>query len=109
MDLVVLAYHRWIEGDLLTRYAGTMINQHPADLSDLDDSGARRFTGKDPVRSAMAAGRTTTRTSCFAVDETRDGGAVLAMGPQVPVQGRQAAGEPAPRRNLSGRLNRRES
>ena len=85
LDLIVLAYHRWIEGRLLDRYSGRMINQHPADLSVLSARGEREFTGKDPVRLAMAAGRRTTRTSCFLVDGTRDGGAVLAMGPEVPV------------------------
>ncbi|KPI00267.1 formyl transferase domain protein [Actinobacteria bacterium OK074] len=89
LDLIVLAYHRWIEGRLLERYSGRMINQHPADLSVLSDRGTREFVGKDPVRLAMAAGRRTTRTSCFLVDGTRDGGAVLAMGPEVPVGDRQ--------------------
>lgn len=95
LDLVVLAYHRWIDGRLLERYRGRMINQHPADLSVLDEKGHRRFTGKDPVRLAMAAGRETTRTSCFLVDGTRDGGAILAMGPEVPVEGRRPTAEDA--------------
>ncbi|MGW7406431.1 formyltransferase family protein [Streptomyces sp. NPDC054833] len=95
LDLMVLAYHRWIEGRLLERYQGRMINQHPADLSVLSDQGTREFIGKDPVRLAMAAGRPTTRTSCFLVDPTRDGGAVLAMGPEVPVGGRRPTPEDA--------------
>ncbi|WP_208614758.1 formyltransferase family protein [Streptomyces regalis] len=95
LDLIVLAYHRWIAGGLLERYRGRMINQHPADLSVLSDAGARAFTGKDPVRLAMAAGRPTTRTSCFLVDETQDGGAVLAMGPEVAVGGRRPTPEDA--------------
>ncbi|GAA2234145.1 MULTISPECIES: formyltransferase family protein [Kitasatospora] len=95
LDLIVLAYHRWIEGDLLDRYAGRMINQHPGDLADLGPGGERLLIGKDPVRLAMALGRRTTRTSCFLVDGTRDGGAVLAMGPEVPVAGRQATVEDA--------------
>ncbi|MFS0696662.1 formyltransferase family protein [Streptomyces nitrosporeus] len=90
LDLVVLAYHRWIEGKLLERYRGRMINQHPADLSVLSGDGTRVFTGRDPVRLAMAAGRGSTRTSCFLVDGTRDGGAVLAMGPPVAVGPRSA-------------------
>lgn len=100
LDLVVLAYHRWIDGRLLDRYRGRMINQHPADLSVLDGAGRRQFTGKDPVRLAMAAGRETTRTSCFLVDGTRDGGAILAMGPEVPVEGRRPTAEDAQAQEL---------
>ncbi|MGW0411011.1 formyltransferase family protein [Streptomyces collinus] len=95
LDLIVLAYHRWIEGRLLERYRGRMINQHPADLSVLSPSGARQFIGRDPVRLAMAAGRGATRTSCFLVDPTQDGGAVLAMGPEVPVGHRRPTPEDA--------------
>ncbi|MFD8805379.1 formyltransferase family protein [Streptomyces sp. NPDC059597] len=95
LDLVVLAYHRWIDGKLLEHYRGRLINQHPADLSVLSDGGVRAFTGRDPVRLAMAAGRPTTRTSCFLVDETQDGGAVLAMGPEVPVGTRRPTPEDA--------------
>ncbi|MER5473887.1 formyltransferase family protein [Streptomyces sp. NPDC002935] len=85
LDLIVLAYHRWIEGELLTRYRGRMINQHPGDLSALDPSGARVLTGNDPVARAIELGHTSTRTSCFLVDETYDGGAVLCQGPAVPL------------------------
>ncbi|MFF2773859.1 formyltransferase family protein [Streptomyces sp. NPDC058052] len=95
LDLVVLAYHRWIEGALLDRFRGRMINQHPADLSVLDADGGRLLTGKDPVRLAMAEGHTTTRTSCFVVDGTQDGGAVLCMGPPVDVETRQATPDDA--------------
>ncbi|MFF9393439.1 formyltransferase family protein [Streptomyces griseoluteus] len=95
LDLIVLAYHRWIEGRLLERYRGRMINQHPADLSVLSRTGEREFIGRDPVRLAMAAGRDTTRTSCFLVDPTQDGGAVLAMGPEVPVGDRRPTPEDA--------------
>ncbi|MFI6011961.1 formyltransferase family protein [Streptomyces sp. NPDC051243] len=95
LDLVVLAYHRWIEGSLLTRFEGRMINQHPGDLSVLDASNRRLLVGNDPVRLAMTAGHTTTRTSCFLVDARHDGGAVLCMGPPVPVEGRRATPEDA--------------
>lgn len=86
LDLVVLAYHRWIEGDLLTRHHGRMINQHPGDLALLDETHRRVLTGNDPVAKAMELGHTTTRTSCFLVDESHDGGAVLCQGPPVPVR-----------------------
>lgn len=86
LDLVVLAYHRWIEGDLLTRYHGRMINQHPGDLTVLDAARRRVLTGNDPVALAMSLGHTATRTSCFLVDDSHDGGALLCQGPPVPVR-----------------------
>ncbi|MFD5483302.1 formyltransferase family protein [Streptomyces hawaiiensis] len=86
LDLVVLAYHRWIEGNLLTRYRGRMINQHPGDLTVLDAEHRRALIGNDPVAKAMNLGHTTTRTSCFLVDDSHDGGAILCQGPPVPVQ-----------------------
>ncbi|MGA5219994.1 hypothetical protein ACPCAE_28520 [Streptomyces cinereoruber] len=86
LDLVVLAYHRWIEGDLLTRYQGRMINQHPGDLTVLDARHRRVLIGNDPVAEAMRLGHPTTRTSCFLVDGSHDGGAVLCQGPPVPVR-----------------------
>lgn len=95
LDLVVLAYHRWIEGALLDRYAHRMINQHPGDLSVLADDGSRALTGKDPVRLAMSRGHRATRTSCFLVDGTHDGGAVLCTGPPVPVGDRRPTTEDA--------------
>lgn len=95
LDLVVLAYHRWVEGDLLEHYVHRMINQHPGDLSRLDARGERALTGRDPVRLAMAKGHPATRTSCFLVDETHDGGAVLCMGPPVPVEARRPTVEDA--------------
>lgn len=85
LDLVVLAYHRWIEGDLLDRYRGRMINQHPGDLTVLDAGGRRLLIGNDPVTAAIALGHDSTRTSCFLVDTSRDGGAVLCQGPPVPL------------------------
>ncbi|MGW1954871.1 hypothetical protein ACWCPI_19340 [Streptomyces sp. NPDC001920] len=86
LDLVVLAYHRWIEGDLLTRYHGRMINQHPGDLTVLDAAHSRVLIGNDPVTLAMDLGHTATRTSCFLVDRSHDGGALLCQGPPVPVR-----------------------
>ncbi|WP_433386932.1 formyltransferase family protein [Micromonospora sp. KLBMP9576] len=100
LDLVVLAYHRWVEGDLLDRFDGRMINQHPGDLSVLDEAGHRLLIGRDPVRLAMSLGHDATRTSCFLVDATHDGGAVLCLGPPVPVDGRTAGEQDARRQEL---------
>jgi phosphoribosylglycinamide formyltransferase-1 len=87
IDLIVLAYHRWIHGRLLERFAGRMINQHPADLSRLTADGTRAYVGLDPVGDALRAGEPATRTSTFLVDDSHDGGALLAQGPWVPYAG----------------------
>jgi phosphoribosylglycinamide formyltransferase-1 len=87
IDLVVLAYHRWIHGRLLERFRGRIINQHPGDLARLSPAGERSYIGLDPVGDALRAGDIATRTSTFLVDSTHDGGALLAQGPWVPYHG----------------------
>lgn len=87
IDLVVLAYHRWITGRFLERYRDRVINQHPGDLTVLTDTGRRALIGLDPVGDALRQGRGRTRTSTFLVDESQDGGAVLAQGPPVTYSG----------------------
>ncbi|THA51689.1 methionyl-tRNA formyltransferase [Streptomyces sp. A1136] len=104
LDLVVLAYHRWIEGNLLTRHHGRMINQHPGDLTVLDREHRRVLIGNDPVAAAMRLGHPTTRTSCFLVDGTHDGGAILCQGPAVPVRpGVDARAQELDQKRLSDR------
>jgi phosphoribosylglycinamide formyltransferase-1 len=87
IDLVVLAYHRWIHGALLERFAGRMINQHPGDLADLDEAGRRTLIGLDPVGVALRRGDAATRTSTFVVDDTPDGGPILVRGPRLEYTG----------------------
>jgi phosphoribosylglycinamide formyltransferase 1 len=81
IDLVVLAYARWIHGDFLMQFNRRIINQHPGDLTELGDDGQRLFAGPFPIEYALRAGRTRTRTSTFLVDESHDGGAILCQGP----------------------------
>ncbi|MFL6161968.1 MAG: formyltransferase family protein [Jatrophihabitantaceae bacterium] len=102
IDLIVLAYHRLIEGDLLTRFAGRMINMHPGDLSILGDDGARLLIGRSPVQRAFDLGHRETRTSCFLVDDSVDGGPVLCLGPPVPRRaGRSAQAHEAEQKVVS--------
>lgn len=102
IDLLVLAYHRLIEGDLLARFANRMINMHPGDLSVLGADGARLLIGRDPVQRAFDLGHRSTRTSCFLVDESLDGGPLLCLGPAVPRQpGRSAEAHEAEQKVLS--------
>ncbi|MDM8085104.1 formyltransferase family protein [Cellulomonas cellasea] len=85
IDLVVLAYHRLIQGNLLARYRHRMVNVHPADLTVLTPDNRRMYVGTNPVAQALADGRRATRTSCFFVTEGIDTGPIICMGPQTPV------------------------
>jgi phosphoribosylglycinamide formyltransferase-1 len=87
IDLVVLAYHRWIHGRLLEKFDRRMINQHPGDLASLDPAGRRTLAGMDPVGTALRRGDRATRTSTFVVDDRHDGGAVIVRGPETPYRG----------------------
>lgn len=86
LDLLVLAYSRWVHGRLLRRFSGRMINQHPADLTLLDPSGRRVLVGNNPVLKAIELGETRTRTSTFLVDAGHDTGAIVCQGPWVDAQ-----------------------
>jgi folate-dependent phosphoribosylglycinamide formyltransferase PurN len=90
-DLAVLAYRRWVHGDLLRYFHGRMINQHAGDLAALDESGTRRYIGIDPVRVALEAGERRTRTSTILVREGHDTGEILCQGPWVPFRDRIVA------------------
>jgi len=87
IDLVVLAYHRWIHGTFLEAFHQRVVNQHPGDLTVRTASSGRALVGMDPVGLALRSGAVTTRTSTFLVDDTHDGGPVLALGPPVAYPG----------------------
>ena len=71
-DLVVLAAYMRIVGPMsLAAFAGRMVNTHPA-LSPA-------FPGAHPVRDALAAGVKLTGVTVHLVDETLDGGPILAQ------------------------------
>jgi len=87
IDLVVLSYSRWIHGRLLDRFAGRMINQHPADLTLLDSQGRRILVGNDPVLAALRLGMPRVRTSTFLVDSGEDSGPIICQGPALVTAG----------------------
>jgi len=87
LDLLVLAYRRWIHGRLLTRFAGRIVNQHPGDLRALDASGSRLLRGSNPVLAALRLGHARVRTSTFMVDEGHDAGGIVCQGPWVSATG----------------------
>jgi phosphoribosylglycinamide formyltransferase-1 len=88
IDLVILAYHRWIHGRFLDKFNGRIVNQHPGDLSLTDDKKRRLLIGQDPVGEALRRGFIATCTSTFLVDRSHDGGPILARGPDVPYEGK---------------------
>ncbi|MBJ8107558.1 MULTISPECIES: formyltransferase family protein [Bacillus cereus group] len=83
IDLAVLSYHRWIQGDLLHYFKDRMINQHPADLSVLDENFKRKYIGLNGVQAALLDKQSFTRTTTFLVKEGFDNGEILCMGPKV--------------------------
>lgn len=87
IDLVILAYHRWIHGRLLEKFTERIVNQHPGDLALLDENKQRLLVGLDPVGEALRLGLTATCTSTFLVDQSHDGGPILARGPYVRYDG----------------------
>ncbi|MET9628332.1 formyltransferase family protein [Lentzea sp. NPDC006480] len=103
IDLVVLAYHRWIHGRLLKKFDRRVVNQHPGDLASLRPDGTRALVGLDPVGDALRRGDRATRTSTFLVDASHDGGPVLAQGPEVPYEGGSHAEHELRQKTLSDR------
>jgi len=88
-DLIVLSYHRWIEGDLLDYFWERVINQHSGDLSIMKNNIRlkRKYTGINPVLYALKAGEKKTRTSTILVRKGLDNGEILCQGPWVKYQG----------------------
>lgn len=89
IDLVILSYHRWIRGKLLRHFDGRMINQHPADLTVMENSHPqqRKYVGLSPVFSALKDGQRQTRTCNFLVRDGQDNGEILCAGPWVSYDG----------------------
>jgi len=71
-DLVVLAgYMRILGPATLAAFAGRIVNTHPSLLP--------AYPGAHPVRDTLAAGATITGATVHLVDETLDGGPILAQ------------------------------
>ncbi|MBI5122566.1 hypothetical protein HZA75_01780 [Candidatus Roizmanbacteria bacterium] len=88
-DLIVLSYHRWVFGDLLTHFKNRIINQHAADVTVMrkDNKRERKYIGINPVLYALVAGEKRTRTSTFLVQNGYDNGEILCQGPWVKYTG----------------------
>lgn len=83
VDLVVLAgYLQLVPADVTRRYAGCLLNVHPALLPDFGGPG---MYGARVHRAVLAAGAITSGPSVHFVDDVYDHGAVIARWP-VPVR-----------------------
>lgn len=89
IDLIVLSYHRWVFGKLLSSFKNKIINQHAADLTvfEQESYGKRKYIGINPVLYALEAGETKTRTSTFLVQGGYDNGEILSQGPWTVFKG----------------------
>jgi phosphoribosylglycinamide formyltransferase-1 len=84
VDLILLAgYMRLIYPPMLDHFKDKIINVHPADLTQINSEGKRRYTGANAVYDALCAGETRTRSSVIIVDENVDTGPILVLGPWV--------------------------
>jgi phosphoribosylglycinamide formyltransferase 1 len=82
-DLVVLAgYLQFVPADVTRRYAGRLLNVHPALLPDFGGAG---MYGARVHRAVLAAGARTSGPSVHFVDDVYDHGPVIARWP-VPVK-----------------------
>lgn len=82
-DLVVLAgYLQHVPADVTRRYAGQLLNVHPALLPDFGGAG---MYGARVHRAVLAAGARTSGPSVHFVDDVYDHGPVIARWP-VPVK-----------------------
>ena len=71
-DVVVNAgFLRWLGAPVLERFPGRILNVHPSLLP--------AFTGLHAIRDALAAGVRVTGVTVHVVDETRDGGPIVAQ------------------------------
>lgn len=79
IDLVVLAgYVRFVPADVTRRFAGRLLNVHPALLPDF---GGRGMYGARVHRAVLDAGATRTGPTVHFVDDVYDHGAVIAQWP----------------------------
>lgn len=84
IDIIFLAgYMRLLKRPLLKAFQNRILNVHPADLTIFNDQGERIFVGADSVYDALMAGRNSTRSSVFIVDEHIDTGPLVILGPSV--------------------------
>lgn len=86
-DVLMLAGFMLIVTDpLLSTYTDRILNVHPADLTVVDDRGARKYTGMDAVAQAIEAGETQTRSTVHLVTRDVDAGPIVALSEPLAVE-----------------------
>lgn len=85
IDCVALGGYMSIVTEVIFRAIPT-INVHPADLSIVDETGKRKFTGDNAVRDAILDGASEIRASTHIATEAVDGGPLLLISKSVPIK-----------------------
>lgn len=85
-DVIACSGYMYFLTDVfLNAYPNRVLNVHPADLSILDESGKRKYTGDNAVKDAIEAGETFTRSTIHVMNNVVDGGSILGMSNRIPV------------------------
>jgi len=86
IDLLVLGgYMRMVTGPLLEKFRDRIITVHPADLTVLNETHERVYTGAYALYDAIAHGVQATRSSVILVNEGMDQGEILVQGPEFQI------------------------
>ena len=87
IDLLFLAgYMRIVHSPLLEAFPSKVVNIHPADLTKLNSEGKRKYIGAHAIQDAIESGESHTRSTMILVNQSVDGGPILASGPWVKVE-----------------------
>lgn len=85
-EYVFLCGYRYVVTEpLLSAYPSRIIGLHDADLTLLDDEGARRYTGAHAVADALLDGQAETRSTMYFVTRDVGCGAVFLLSDPFPI------------------------
>jgi phosphoribosylglycinamide formyltransferase 1 len=86
IDLIVNAgYMSIMTPVVVDKYAGKIVNVHPADLTVMDGDH-RKYIGIHVVEEAILEGDTSLKSSTHVVREVVDGGEILVLSAPIPVK-----------------------
>jgi hypothetical protein len=78
--VILVGYPHILAAPLLEVFGHRVIALHDGDLTRVDDTRRRKYTGSDPVKEALLAGEQETRVSAFLLNGRADGPLVLLSG-----------------------------
>lgn len=85
-DLLLLSgFMQVVREPLLTKYAGQIINVHPADLR-IKKHGDRKYRGDDTVYQTIVAGENEIRSTVHLVTKRVDEGPIIVVSRPVPIE-----------------------